>query len=265
MLPVPGNEEQKAIATLTIFRGHYDPSFRLMSRLERKLEHTLEDPVTKKVERVSTRKQRGLAWYDSVCRDILDSFRRYAAGRQGYDAEAEDDVVWALGRHFGLITPLLDWTESPYVAAFFAFEEFRKRLEIHTYGSLSAEADYVHVWGLRFWEDIEKKDEFEVVRASPYAASRQRAQSGLFTRLRSLNHLDIQAYLDGIGKAHLLELYEISGDAAVHAVRDLALMNITEATLFPDLTGAALEANFASDTVYFNTAFLADVQKPSRY
>jgi hypothetical protein len=235
-----------------------------MSRLERKLEVGLRDRQTDEVTLVSARKTKGLRWYDSVCTLILERFRRHAAGRRGYEAAADDDEVWALGRHVGLITPLLDWTESPYVAAFFAFEEFRRRLEIHTSASLAATHDYVHVWGLRFWEELDKKGDLEVVRASPYAAARQRAQSGLFTRLRSLDHLDLRSYLKSIGKAHLLELYEISGKAAVHALRDLSLMNIIAATLFPDLDGAAMEANFASDIIQFNADLMADMW-PERF
>src|SRR5262245_53711486 len=85
--------------TNRIYRGHRDPDFKLSSTWERT------------IELVSSR-------------IYLERFKENAIGIPGFRSEGLDDLDWwLLGRHYGLMTPYLDWTKSPYIAAFFAFSD----------------------------------------------------------------------------------------------------------------------------------------------
>lgn len=89
-------------------------------------------------------------------------------------------------------------------------------------------------------------DEFELLNPLPYANARQRAQQGLFTRLRHAALRDVESYLSTSGHAaERLTRWTIPGTETERALFALRQMNITIGTLFPDLPGAAEETNLA--------------------
>lgn len=144
----------------------------------------------------------------------------------------------------------MDWTRSPYIAAYFAFIDFLKPdetnpLQISHLTWEDCATEKVAVWCLNRTDELLATGDLVIIDARKDDFHRQRAQQGCFTRLTHDVHVDLESYLASRNLAHLLERFEIPGREMSKALTDLERLNINSATLFPDLDGAAKEANLA--------------------
>ncbi len=212
-----------------IFRGQSNPDWLVQSLAERQPRHqplSRQDYVSLRSKYLEPFKQRALPYLG-----IEGRLMQIQAQLLG--ADAVDKEWWALGRHYGLITPLLDWTRSPYVAAFFAYT-----------AAGFPPPKKVTVWALDIFKgDLWKENEFELVDHASAINARQRAQQGVFTLKTDADTYDLETYLKNRGLSKRLERFDLPWSHLGQALHDLTQMNITHGSLFPDLSGAASDAN----------------------
>ena len=179
----------------------------------------------------------------------LNNFKAAARGRTdaGVRRYMSDDSWWSLGQHYGLATPLIDWTESPYVAAFFAFhEEFHGDEGEAVVYSLSRPIIERRVEEVRRELGAEF-DPGEVVRfLTPLQVDNARLinQRGLFTISPSEHCLEewVRTYFQDSSDVPLLKIM-IPRREKDTALRQMNQMNINHLTLFPELGGASSYCN----------------------
>lgn len=216
------------------FRGHADARWSMFSTLSRYLLDFGVDAT---------------AWPQQEYR-ILRIFRRKAHRFIEHPPEEGDSFQWlALMQHHGAPTRLLDFTWSPYVAAFFALERatgdaavwaifppgLHNRMIRTIRASQQVEGDEVGPWIEGNYEKnfLNNEHPFLIIGEPHRMNQRLVAQSGTFVMPGLLDRpIEALAPPDAVVKFTL--------DAKMlrdEALADLYSMNINHATLFPDLDG----------------------------
>jgi len=216
-----------------VFRGQRSSHWRLVSTLDRLLGDADE------AERAAH----------------LQRFQAAARGRRGPNPpliEDENDW-WALGQHFGLSTPLLDWTTSPFVGAFFAFvqdgesradrTEHRAVFALHE-PLVREKSDRVNV-RLGRGPGYSLHTGIEFVRPQSDENPRLLNQGGLFTRCPDGDDIEswVRCNFEGENDGYVLMKILIPDRDRDLCLRDLNRMNINHLSLFPDLYGASQYCN----------------------
>jgi len=181
----------------------------------------------------------------------LESFKYSIRGRTKVPvSQLTPDDVWALGQHYGLWTPLLDWSRSPFVAMFFAMSEPNPKDESPKNYSRA-------IFRINRAKLSEYMDEDFFINPLSSDHDRLISQDGLFTlspagettlEYQVINALaesgieidDPAVLKEFICKIHIPVENEIERKKAILALRR---MNLHYANLYPDLEGSSMHCN----------------------
>jgi hypothetical protein len=183
------------------------------------------------------------AWLEQEER-ILRIFKRKAIHFLNVVPDRDDDFEWlALMQDHGAPTRLLDFTWSPYVAAFFALHDATEEGVI--WACNPAELERVKHFPREARDAFRKhilaeKGSF-VWLGEPYAMNRRLiAQSGTFLVPGVLDRSIEEIVKEYSNPRNTLIKFILPADRVREkGMRELYRMNITQSTLFPDLDGLA--------------------------
>lgn len=233
-----------------IFRGHYKSEWKLQPSLERILSNK---PLDLAVES-----------------KIIIEFQRRAHQYLPSRHLPQSLLEWiALMQHHGSPTRMLDWTKSPYIAAFIAFENVYKEkgdiaiwaidslwLKQATIEKIKSCCTNIDLKNIKKDSEIIKlvNAEFKVVFPLEPTIMNERLTIQqalfLFPSGKALSFEEnLKAYVDNDSKKHIKKII-VPKSQGLSCLIELHRMNINAATLFPGLDGFARSLRTIPDITY---------------
>jgi hypothetical protein len=234
----------------TIFRGQSDSKWPLETTLERAVGE--KQRLTAYYGLISRIKDRietftGKSWKIPEISEFNKILEHYSSmRRQAFPIKLVRYMVYL--RHHGFPSPLLDWTRSPYIAAYFAFRDFHRRE-----GSVAIYA-YIEHFGIKAGREAGPY----IKTFGPYIRSDKRhfLQQCEYTVCTGIENSEPcylkhdAVFLDRLtldNRQDLLYKFTLPIGERKHALRRLELYNINAFSLFGS-TDSLMESVFVHET-----------------
>ncbi|MBR3812991.1 MAG: FRG domain-containing protein [Spirochaetaceae bacterium] len=233
-----------------LFRGHSkEKEYELISSIDRRYKSfskELEDePLPCSVDRTKYLNMH------------LTEFRKKIRGK--VDSEiyfTDDERAWTLGQHYGLYTPYLDWTETPYIAAFFCALNNQEidgciyALNISFINELNKKANDNKTLKNRISNLPNTDYTLRKIQPMTNFNTRLNVQNGCFTL--TPNGISIDDWIDcfeSFKDKYVLRKIIIKADLKSELLIFLEKVNINYSTVYPDLEGISKYCNTKLETI----------------